>query len=496
MIVIFVHGWSVTDTNTYGLLPEAIAQQADDYNLKVDIKHVWLGRYISFNDSVSMSDIVRAFDQALRDQISDGHSIAEFSCITHSTGGPVVREWVEHFYGSTNLAQVPLRHLIMLAPANHGSPLAALGKERVGRIKAWFDDIEPGQQVLDWLSLGSQPQIDLATANLDYQPTKYDFYPFVLTGQAIDSKFYDFVNNYLTESGSDGVVRVAGANMNYSMVKFTESSKQAQVSYLGDTFHVNLLDVVGGIKRPAEVPLGVVPNASHSGKDKGIMRSVVSPKSSKMQVGEILKCLQVKTSADYRNRGAKLSNLTQKTQKNKHRYVNVVFIVKDDQGVAVNDYDLILLGDKDYDPSKLPKGFFIDRQKNATHPNHLVYYVDYDKLMTKKWTGFRIIARPSRYQLLDKTDKSGEPVDVAKPENCLSYYRPVEFRTDSGGMHLKPNETFYIEIELHRCIDKSIFRFDGADQYSMRNKRKKWYLPKTETRHDFKNEKPSDDTVD
>lgn len=42
MIVIFVHGWSVTDTNTYGLLPEAIAAQAGSYGLTVDIKHIWL----------------------------------------------------------------------------------------------------------------------------------------------------------------------------------------------------------------------------------------------------------------------------------------------------------------------------------------------------------------------------------------------------------------------------------------------------------------------
>lgn len=130
-----------------------------------------------------MDDIVRAFNRALHDQIPDGEKIAEFSCITHSTGGPVVREWVQRYYGSSKLAQSPLRHLVMLAPANHGSPLAALGKERVGRIKAWFDGVEPGQQVLDWLSLGSQPQIDLAAEYLDYQPTKSGFFPFVLTSR-------------------------------------------------------------------------------------------------------------------------------------------------------------------------------------------------------------------------------------------------------------------------------------------------------------------------
>jgi len=49
----------------------------------------------------------------------------------------------------------------MLAPANHGSALAKLGKARVGRLKAWFNRIEPGQRILDWLSLGSEGQWQL-----------------------------------------------------------------------------------------------------------------------------------------------------------------------------------------------------------------------------------------------------------------------------------------------------------------------------------------------
>ncbi|NOQ27162.1 MAG: hypothetical protein GQ564_17515 [Bacteroidales bacterium] len=40
-------------------------------------------------------------------------------------------------------------------------------------------------------------------------------FPFVLTGQGIDEKFYDFINSYLIENESDGVIRMAGANNNY-----------------------------------------------------------------------------------------------------------------------------------------------------------------------------------------------------------------------------------------------------------------------------------------
>ena len=96
-------------------------------------------------------------------------------------------------------------------------------------IKAWFAGVEPGKKILDWLSLGSQGQIDLST-NFCRYPKSLKFYPFVLTGQKIDKKMYDFINSYLAEVGSDGVVRVAGANMNYKMVTLVETKKKIKKS--------------------------------------------------------------------------------------------------------------------------------------------------------------------------------------------------------------------------------------------------------------------------
>lgn len=476
MLVIFVHGWSVTDTNTYGRLPEALAAQAEEYNLKIEIKHVWLGRYISFHDDVSVADVARAFHCALRDQMPHSiDEIAEFSCITHSTGGPVVREWLDHFYGVSKLSQSPLRHLVMLAPANHGSPLAALGKERVGRLKAWFSGVEPGQRILDWLSLGSQQQIDLAQSYLEYKPSESRFFPFVLTGQTIDKKLYDFVNSYLVEAGSDGVVRVAGANLNYSIIKLVESNKVETVTHGSNEMDIHLLELDGELKRPSLVPLGVIPGASHSGSDKGIMRSVVSPKSkNKRQVSEILKCLAVDTEVDYIKRAEALEKLTKESQKSTHRYLMLIFIIKDDQGDPVNDYDLFLLGGDSHSPDKLTKGFFVDRQRNAAHPNHLVYYIDYDVVTKNQLTGFRIIARPS---------------------DGFAFYHAVEYHSDGVNINalLRPNETFYVEIQLHRCVDKNVFKLDNASTPKLH---KEGIIFKSETRHSFKDEEPLKKEID
>lgn len=476
MIVVFVHGWSVTDTGTYGLLPEALSKQAHKHGLEIEIQHVWLGRYISFHDEVSVTDIARAFNRALLDQIPENtNGIKEFSCITHSTGGPVLREWLNKFYGAENLSHTPLKHLIMLAPANHGSSLAVLGKARVGRIKAWFDGVEPGQRVLDWLSLGSSQQFELARDFLDYKIENSGFFPFVLTGQSIDKKLYDFLNSYLTEAGSDGVVRVAGANMNFSMVKLKESNNQVLHDYGPNKLNLSFLEVQGEIKRPDQVPLGVIPDASHSGSDIGIMGSVLKTDSDKSQVEEILKSLTVKNNEDFLARKNELKELTKKSQIGKDRYSMLVFSVKDDQGDPVEDFDLILLGGEDYHPSKLTKGFFVDRQKNNCSPNHLIYYVNYDKIVQDKLTGFRIISRPSE---------------------GFAFYNAVEYRSTDEILDktLQPNETFYFEIIIKRRVDENTFRLNRADDPNF--KEKTGLFSTGYTRNNFKEEKPSKKETD
>ncbi|MBF8275828.1 MAG: hypothetical protein HW390_901 [Candidatus Brocadiaceae bacterium] len=220
--LVFVHGYSVTEMKSYGQLPEALQAVAEKTtpDVGLDIKHIYLGRYISFHDEVTMDDIARAFDKARLDAVGD----QPFSCITHSTGGPAIRTWMQLYYGAGNLGKSPLRHLIMLAPANHGSALAQLGKGRLCRMVTWFQGVEPGQKVLDWLELNSEGQWCLNESWLSYNPAQNNFFPFVITGQYIDAKLYDHLNSYTGEKGSDGVMRVCGANLNYQFIRLRQSN--------------------------------------------------------------------------------------------------------------------------------------------------------------------------------------------------------------------------------------------------------------------------------
>src|SRR4051812_6871854 len=128
-IILFVHGYSVTNLNTYGGLPARMENEGAKRGLNLTLHHIFLGRYISFNDELTLDDISRAFNTALNEQL-EVKNTSRIIAITHSTGGPVVRNWFHLFYGDKE-AFCPISHLIMLAPPNHGSALAQLGKGKL-----------------------------------------------------------------------------------------------------------------------------------------------------------------------------------------------------------------------------------------------------------------------------------------------------------------------------------------------------------------------------
>jgi len=461
MIILFVHGWGVTNTSTYGELPEAL-QRNTPAELSLEVHHIYLGNYISFHDEVKIEDIARAFDKARKDTIGNN----SFSCITHSTGGPVIRVWVEMFYGAKKLKKLPLRHLIMLAPPNHGSALAQLGKAKVGRIKAWFQGIEPGVNVLEWLELGSDDQRKLNIAWLNYDIAASKFYPFVITGDYIDKHLYDFLNSYTAESGSDGVVRVCATNLNYRYVRLNQDVHAPPLTTQNNDGSASVYPLVRDDKsysRSPICPIEVIPKASHSGERYGIMNSVKkSSKKTLPVIKAIVDCLLVNSEKDYQNLVRKTKNRTVSAQGTKDKYTMIVFQVTDDRGNKITDYDMYLLAGKDYKPEKLPKGFFVDRQKNKVNRNQLTYYLNATKMQSVKdgKFGIRIVARPG----------SG-----------FAYYAPAEFRSDGlkAADLLRENESLLVDIVLSRQVDQNTFKLRQFDPNDV----------------NFKDEKPSGETV-
>ena len=479
IVFVFVHGWSVTNTNTYGSMPTRLRNECKANNFDAVVKHVFLGRYISFHDEVRLPDISRAFDTALKDELAGLLGSGQrFVCITHSTGGPVVRDWWHRYYDGVRGSGVcPMSHLIMLAPANYGSALAQLGKGRISRLKSWFGGVEPGQGVLDWLELGSNEAWSLNEAwlaNGEGSIGAKGIFPFVLTGQTIDRKFYDNLNTYTGESGSDGVVRVAAANLRGRRISLLQ---QRAVRGGGDKslLVAPQLDVVDVATGP-DTALRIVRGAAHSGKRKGIMRGVnarAGHSKGRDTVTAILDCIAVSSKADYRRLVRKQDSESAAVQEEERLEIEdrlllrdslfihdrcsmVIFRLRDDEGHPIRDFDLLLTAGPDNDPNKLPRGFYMDRQLNRNNRSTITYFFNYD-----------IMVGAPEIRIDDKVVRAATPGTEAlgfrirpRPDQGFVHYLPCEAQATQDLLHevLRPNATTMVDVTLRRIVRKNVFR--------------------------------------
>ena len=491
-IIVFVHGYSVTHTNTYGQLPTRLLREAKAAGLNISVKEVFLSRYVSFRDEVRLEDISRGFEAAVQHELVDlVQKNGRFVCITHSTGGPVARDWWKRYYmDRARSGPCPMSHLIMLAPANFGSALSQLGKSRLSRVKTWFEGVEPGRGVLDWLELGSRDSWKLNEEwirSRDGLVGPKSVFPFVLTGQTIDRKLYDNLNSYTGETGSDGVIRVAAANLNSRYVRLTQETP-APVHGKPGQFRAPVLSPGRAIVAPRTALL-VVPGKSHSGTSKGIMRSVKADpdsKPDKATVNAILESINVKTQLQYDmlcsdfDKRTKLVQQQEQVEVEKRlllgdnifvhqRYSMVIFRLRDSEGYDINDYDLLLTAGAENDPNHLPRGFFIDRQQNKRTPGTVTYFLNYDIMAGSKavlHNGQGVQAASPGAEMLGLQIRP-RPED----DGTFVHYLPCDLQASKRLLTaaLKPNQTTLIDIVLQRVVREGVFRIGrGTDTKGFR----------------------------
>lgn len=456
--LVFVHGWSVTNTSTYGELPQQLQQQASAAGLSLTLADLWLSEYVSFDDAVTMPDLVRAFDHALRDlHLLD----ASFACITHSTGGPVVREWLRAQRDKpATYSTIRLSHLVMLAPANFGSALAQLGKGLLGRLKAWFGGVEPGQRILDWLELGSAESLSL---NLDYihsdDPVKRGQFLFVLTGDRPDRQLYDHLNSYTGEDGSDGVVRIAAANLN---AHHAVLSPQASSAGGTDTLALTL-------NRGPRCAFKLIAGAAHSGDEYGIMASAAPA-----TVQVILRCLGVRSADDYEGlcdaferenaaRDADKAELEPAGPFAPRVHIHdprslLILRLADEAGEPLVGAGFLFAAGAQASPDLLPAGFLLDRQANSRQRTTISLFLDHSLL-----AGDDRVADPrnSRRTLRPAVvshrpyGASVQPVDLA---GLVHHALARSAAGDDLFAMLGPHQTTVLDVVLPRKIHEGVFR--------------------------------------
>jgi len=213
--------------------------------------------YITLSNEITIKDIAEGFDRAIRLQpgLRNGEP---FDVIVHSTGMLVLRSWLLTYEARRDR----LKHLIGLAPATFGSPLAHQGRSMLGAIfkgtkEIGPDFLEQGDRVLSALELGSAFTWHLAHQDFLGDSAVYGGdastpYPFIFVG--LDN--YGGIDSFVTESaGTDGTVRWAGAGFNCRKVLVDLTIDPAVVERPRVTFHP---------WKNVNVPLMLIPNHNHT----------------------------------------------------------------------------------------------------------------------------------------------------------------------------------------------------------------------------------------
>lgn len=470
--VLFIHGWSVTGTEAYGELP---ARLAGDFGLEV--RHLHLGKYISFHDEVRLSDLATALEAAIGRELRLPPG-ERFAVIAHSTGGPVLREWFQRFYLEQG-RPCPVSHAIHLAGAHFGSALAQLGKGGLSRGLSWLKRVEPGSGVLDWLELGSPESWALNQQWIRARGLAAGdapFFSFCLTGQQIDRGFYDALNSYTGETGSDGVVRVAAANLNAAAARVVQQMPTAAQLASGAPSALRL--DAEGVVRAEPVPFALVPGVAHGGAKMGIMGSV-RRRGGHPVLPLIRRCLEVDGPAAYEVLGREFGHHTVAVFERERVEVEdrlllsdrvflhdacamLIVRVSDDHGRVPEDFRITFTGEG-HDPNKLPPGFLLDRQRNRRHPGTVTFFLNHDAMR-----GCAAVHRAdgARRRKVREAQPGIAGLGLrieAFPDRGFAHYHPCHAKPSAELLAalVRPHATVLLDVVLRRVIRRGTFEITG-----------------------------------
>lgn len=237
--VVILHGWSDSSPSFVNL------GNAIKARLGTQVTFISLADYLTLDDTVLYDDLVSAMDRAWTARQLP-RTAGSVDVVVHSTGALVYRAWSHHYFVA---GANPAKHLVMLAPANFGSPIAHKGSAFLGRvIKGWNATkwLNVGQILLQGLELGSPYTWNLAFKDL---LTSQNFYGpgRVLCTVLVGNTGYQGISAAANENGSDGTVRVSTANLNCAYLKIDFTNPNGPTSeYLTSSNNPTAFGIMDG----------------------------------------------------------------------------------------------------------------------------------------------------------------------------------------------------------------------------------------------------------
>jgi len=440
--IVIVHGWSDRSAS-FTPLKNYLATLAGGNLFQIN-----LADYISMDDQVRFDDLVVGMQRAWRD-VGLPTKPGTVDAVVHSTGGLVIRDWLATTYAP---GEAPIKRLLMLAPANFGSPLAHKGRAFYGRVVKGFNSVKPfetGTQILKGLELASPYSWALAQRDR-FRPQNH-FAAGVLCTVLVGNTGYSGIMAAANEDGSDGTVRASTANLNCAMLTADFATDPLKPSFtLRNSSGVTAFRLLDGDNHSTAAMKDGGPR-DPGGRDA------------------IARALQV-SDADFpawcQQCDADTLRITQQGEsakkEEKYGYQNTVTRVMDDGGAGVSDYFLeFYLEDKDD-----KKNFFAELFHRDVLRSVHAYGDDasYRSLMVDCTTLFREIDQDQEYMKISLT---------AAPDIKTNGY--VGYRTftdrDVGGIKLTrqqmlkvftPHRTLLADLTIRRERTPELFRIKPA----------------------------------
>lgn len=247
--LVLLHGWS-DGAASFRRLARLLAAETGR-----PVRAIDLADYRSMDDAITFDDLVAAMDRAWT-AAKLPREPRSADLVVHSTGALVARMWL-----AQDPATTPVHRLLMLAPANFGSPLAHKGRAFFGRVlKGWRSAkmFQTGATLLRGLELASPLTWDLALRDR-FARTRVYGPGGVLATVLVGNRGYSGISAAANEAGGDGTVRISTANLNCALLRADFSRDPLAPTFELENAH-------------GETAFGVVAGENHStiaGKDGG-----------------------------------------------------------------------------------------------------------------------------------------------------------------------------------------------------------------------------------
>jgi hypothetical protein len=429
--VVLVHGYS-SAARAFGAWKTALAARG------YDPATLHACSYQSLTNEVTLRDVAEGFDRALK--VQAGLSGDEpFDAIVHSTGMLVIRAWLAAYAGRRSR----LKHLVALAPATFGSPLAHKGRSWLGAMfkgnrQPGPDFLEAGDRILAGLELGSRFTWDLAHQDIlgdetFYGPSKRTPFVFVICG----SESYRGLRRLAQEPGTDGVVRWAGCPLNSRKIVLDLTQDPARDRSARRITVAEWTNV--------DIPLVLAAGQNHS--------TILSEPGDEL-ADMVASALGVNSEAEFDKWKQEAVRWSQAARKAVDPWQQFIIRALDERGDPISDYNVQLFTRTARGRASAVQPFDVDVHAWRDDPSMRCFHVNLSKVEVDKLENLwiRVIAS-SGSQLVGYQGYSSESAGEVREEEEETWDAELDISSladDTGVKFFYPFTTTLIELRMNR----------------------------------------------